>query len=143
MLNLSQKQIQAVLKLPAPEKYSHFIKETVGSDEIWTLYKGELYDGNLEDSPMEGEYAYLQDDNSNLFLPLWPAEVYADLCRVNSWEKFQPIWMGIEQFIDEYLPHFLERNIKFCIFPTVDDTGVIPTVEQFVRDLNTELSLYE
>ncbi|RKG32623.1 DUF2750 domain-containing protein [Acinetobacter tianfuensis] len=76
-------------------------------------------------------------------LPLWPAEEYANLCRVNGWESFQPTWLGIEQFIDEYLPHFLEKNIKFCIFPTVDDAGVIPTVEEFVCHLNTELSLYE
>ncbi|RKG32624.1 hypothetical protein [Acinetobacter tianfuensis] len=67
MSNLLQKQIQAILNLPAPEKYSHFIKETVGSDQIWMLYKSEEYDGDLEDSPIGGEYAYLQDDNSNLF----------------------------------------------------------------------------
>lgn len=32
MGNLPQKQIEAIIKLPAPTKYSHFIKEAVGSD---------------------------------------------------------------------------------------------------------------
>ena len=148
MGNLSQKEIQAILQLSGPKRYSHFIKKSVGNDEIWILYKGKLREGEPKEGDLDGElgdgqYALLGNDESHAFLSLWPAEEYAHLCRIDGWEDFQPVCIGIEEFLVEYLPHFMENKINMCVFMTPNALGVTPPTEVLVRDLGIELSLYE
>lgn len=55
--------------------------------EIWILYKGEVREGDFEDSELgDCEYFLLGDNNSNVYLPLWPAEDYAQLFRTSDIE---------------------------------------------------------
>lgn len=37
-MSKSEKQIEAILKLPAPKRYSHFIKKVVGWKQLWALW---------------------------------------------------------------------------------------------------------
>jgi hypothetical protein len=37
-MSISQKQIEAILRLPVPGRYSHFIKKVVGWKQLWALY---------------------------------------------------------------------------------------------------------
>ncbi len=128
MDKISQKQIEAILSLDGATRYSHFIKQVVGFDEVWGLYN-------------EGWVLVSTDEGETLF-PVWPAKEYAELCATNIWSEYHPHKLSLEVFMDDLIPALKEDQISICVFLTPQDKGITPRIEQILNDLNQELEWY-
>lgn len=130
MLTLSQKQIESVLKLPGPQRYSHFIKRVVDSDEAWGLW---TEDGWALSSTDKGETAF----------PLWPHRQYAALCAVDAWEGYEPAAIPLDDLLTELLPKLRADRVCVSVFRSPEGEAVFPAIEQLTVDLRQELTRYE
>lgn len=128
-MSASQKQIEAVLKLPAPQRYSHFIKKVVGWRKLWTLYD----DG----------WAMSESDEGEPIFPLWPEKEYAELCISGEWSNYIPRSIDLDEVLDSMIPILKERGILPGVFFTLEDGSVNASIEEFESDLREELSRYE
>lgn len=128
-LKIKNKEIQSVIRLNSKKRYQYFIKKVADSDRIWGLYN----DG----------WALAGDEEGETFIPLWPSREYASLCAIQQWEGYNPEFVDLHEFLDEHLNELIENSIKIAVFYTPQDKGIIPTYEQFKRDLCEELSRIE
>lgn len=128
-MRIGQKQIDAITALTGPQRYDHFIKVVVDSEELWGLY--------------QGGWALAATNQNDVVLPLWPAQEYAQLCSKNDWEGYKPKAISLDEFMEEMLPDLKEKKILPCIFYLATDKGVIPEAEKLLEDLRTEMRLYE
>jgi hypothetical protein len=126
---VSQKQIEAVTKLAAPKRYSHFIKVVADWREVWGLYD----DG----------WAMSETENGEQVLPFWPAKEYAEICAVDEWSKFKPKSIDLEDFMNVVLPELKEEGVSPGIFFVSGAGSTDVLVDTILEDLKTELSRYE
>lgn len=128
-MSVSQKQIEAILKLPAPKRYSHFIKKVVGWKQLWALYD----DG----------WAMSETDDGEMVFPLWPEKEYAELCISGDWANYQPEPIDLDEVLDSMIPMLRERGILPGVFFTMHDGSVNADVDELEADLREELAKYE
>lgn len=128
-MSVSQKQIEAILALPAPKRYSHFIKKAVGWKKVWALYN----DG----------WAMSETSEGVLVFPIWPEREYAELCISGEWESYEPEPIDIDDVLGDMIPMLRERNILPGVFFTMHDGSVDIDVDRFEADLKLELAKYE
>lgn len=126
---LNSEQVRAVLALPGPERYEHFVKRVADWQLAWGLWDNGWASGR-------------NDDGADTF-PLWPARDYAALCATGPWEGFQPREIPVETLLDEILPNLAAEGSEPSVFPTPDEESVFPGVELLIEDLRHELSRYE
>lgn len=127
-MKISQKQIDAILKLPGQKRYEHFIKVVADWEEAWGLY--------------QGGWALAGTENGRRVFPLWPARVYAEVCSAQEWIGYEPRSIPLDELIDELLPNLEEDGILPAVFYTPKDFGVTPTIDQLSSDLKRELEKY-
>lgn len=127
-MSISKIQIEAILKLSAPKRYSHFIKKVVGWKKAWGLYD----DGWAMSETNEGEAV----------LPLWPEKEYAQLCVSGEWSSYQPKAIRIDDIFEEVIPTLKENDILPGIFYTLDGGSINATLDELENDLKQELSKY-
>jgi len=128
-VTVNPKQIEAVLRLTAPERYSHFIKKVVGWKQLWALYD----DG----------WAMSETKDGILVLPLWPEKEYAELCSSGDWSNFKPRCIELDDVLDNMIPMLRERGILPGVFFTTSYGSINADVDELERDLRKELSRYE
>ncbi len=129
-MKISQKQLEAVIALPAPKRYSHFIKLVADNEQVWGLY-------------CNGWALAATDEGNQAVFPVWPAREYAELCQASTWSECAPKSIDIYEFIDTVIPELREDGIKIYIFYLPNNCGVIPEYQQLLEDLNSELARYE
>jgi hypothetical protein len=125
---ISEKQIEAIVKLPGPKRYSHFIKEVVNLEEVWGLYS-------------QGGWRLLGGLEGETLFPLWPAKEY--VMRFDSSPSWEPKSIPLEELMDVLLPKLEKEKIGIAVFPLSDKLGVVPSLQTLTQDLETEMSLYE
>ncbi|WDE09012.1 DUF2750 domain-containing protein [Thalassomonas viridans] len=128
-MSVSQKQIDAILKLSAPKRYSHFIKKVVGWKQLWALYN----DG----------WAMSESDKGELIFPLWPEKEYAELCVSGEWSDYVPKPIELDDALDNMIPMLKEKGILPGVFFTMKDGSVNASIDELESDLREELSKYE
>jgi hypothetical protein len=126
---MNPKQIEAVLKLSAPEQYKHFIKVVADRQGAWGLY--------------EDGWALAANEQGQPIFPLWPAKEYAELCAVDNWAGYFPKQIEIVDLLVRLLPSLLESQTLLGVFPTPKDKGVIPEIGGFESDLRCELAKFD
>jgi hypothetical protein len=126
---LRVEQLRAVLALPGPKRYEHFIKQVADTQRVWSLWDE------------SGWVCSTTEEGTNL-LPLWPHLDYASLAAAGEWQGCKPRAIDLQQLMEEMLPQFQERGVGFVVFPTPDGKGVIPPTEQLLSDLRAELTKY-
>ena len=127
-MTINQKQIDTVIALDGQKRYKYFVKMVVDQEEVWGLYQ----DG----------WALAATENGKQVFPLWPAKEYAQLCANNEWVDYSPVPISLDEFIDQLLPKLRNDEVLPGVFYTPSDTGVTPTVDQLLADLNEELENY-
>ena len=125
---VSQEQLNAVIALPGPKRYDHFIKQVADWEEVWTLYQ----DGWALASTSEGDKVF----------PLWPAKAYAEICAQREWHGYEAVSLPLEKFMQELLPKLKADGVLPGIFYTPSDKGITPDVAQLLSDLSAELENY-
>ena len=127
-MNVSQKQIDAIIKLPTPKRYSHFIKKVVGWQRLWGLYN----DG----------WAMLESEEGQPVFPLWPEKEYAELCISGDWKQFKAEPIELEEVLESLIPMLRDRKVLPGVFYTMKDGSINATVDELERDLREELNHY-
>lgn len=129
IVGISQKQIEAILSLPPPKRYSHFVKKVVGWQKVWALFD----DG----------WAMSETDEDEPVFPLWPEKEYAELCISGDWENYKPVAIELGEMLDSLIPMLRERKILPGVFFTLSGGSINVTVDTLEKDLREELSRYE
>ena len=128
-MKITQKQIEAITTLSGPKRYEHFVKVAADQRCVWGLYS----DGWALSSTNEGRPVF----------PMWPAREYAYLCVTGEWAGYEPQKINLDDLIEHLLPSLKERETLLGVFYTPTDKGVLPDLEQFERDIRTELAKIE
>jgi hypothetical protein len=125
---LSEKEMEAVLKLPGPKRFDYFVKKVADFGKVWGLFdKG---------------WAMAGDDNGQEVLLLWPAKQYAQLSAVKDWASFQPMEISLEEFLNEWIPQMVKRNERIGVFLAPDGKGVISEPSELNTSLANELKKF-
>lgn len=126
---ISQKQIEAILRLPPPQRYDHFIKRVVGWRKLWGLYS----DG----------WAMSETEDGQSVFPLWPEREYAELCANNDWAGYEPREIELNEFLVELLPLLTERGVHPGVFFIPEEGSINIANDQLQSDLEQELAKYD
>ena len=128
-LEISDKQLEAILKLEDADRYWHSIKTMASWGEVWGLFdKG---------------WVMAEDNDKNVIFPLWPAKRYALLCAKDNWEGSEPRSISIEELIEIVLPEIKEEGILLSIFcKSIDNRGIVVNADKLLNDLEKELENY-
>jgi hypothetical protein len=86
---MDDKEIEAVLSLPAQLSYAYLVKRIVGRQRIWSL-------------GTEEGWALSSDDEGRELVPVWPHERFAAACAEGSWRGYSP---------NPQLPYLLTRAL--------------------------------
>ncbi len=128
-MQIGPKQIQAVLALPGPKRYAHFIKVAADQRKVWGLHA-------------EG-WALASTDEGQPVFPVWPAREYAQLCAVGEWANFQPEEIDLDTLFESLAPKLRGNNTLLGVFPTPEDKGIMPDLAQFEENLREALAEIE
>lgn len=129
MKELSRQQVEAVLRLPGPQRYQHFVKQVADWEEAWGLYA----DG----------WALAGSDQGEEVFPLWPAKEYAELSAEGHWINYQPRAISFEDLLETLLPRLDQDGARAGVFYTPDDRGVVVDPHRLLDDLLTEAEKYK
>ena len=128
-MKIKPEKAQAIMALPGPKRYSHFIKVSADQRRVWGLFN-------------DGWALYRVGDGKAAF-PVWPAKEYALACATTKWKDFTPREIDLDTFLTVLLPKLRESRDSLTVFPTPDQKGVLPELETLERDLNDELGRVE
>lgn len=128
-MNISKEQVNAILSLPATERYKHFVKQVADRREVWGLYD-------------EG-WAMSADDYGAQYLALWPAQEYAELLKNEEWRTFVSKAIDLSEFLDETLADLAMKKIGVAVFIVPSDKGVVIDSRSLRDDIRLELEKYE
>lgn len=129
MKGLSRQQIDAVLRLPGPQRYKHFVKQVVDGEEAWGLYA----DGWALAGSEQGEQVF----------PLWPAKEYASLNAEGLWANYEPRSIPFGDLLAALLPSLDKDGVRAGVFYTPEDKGVVVDPSRLSDDLLAEEKKYE
>ena len=88
-------------------------------------------------------WALMGTNEGQAVFPVWPAEDYAIVCATGDWQRYVPTPIPMDSFLHDLLPSLKKSATLLGIFPTPDDKGVTPTLEQVENDVKAELSRIE
>ncbi|MBU0456454.1 MAG: DUF2750 domain-containing protein [Pseudomonadota bacterium] len=128
-MKITQKQIEAVIALPGPKRYAHFIKVAADQRQVWGLYlDGWALAGTSDETPV---------------FPIWPAKEYALLCATKDWAQYEAKAIDLDYLLETLIPNLKDDQVKLGVFYTPNDKGVLPELDQFTSDIRMELDRIE
>lgn len=128
-LQINEKQFNAVVALPAKERYGHFIKCVADSEEAWGLRS-------------EGGWSLAGDDENQEAFPLWPHPRYDEACAIGDWADAHPEKIPLDELI-EFLSKLEADRVHVAVFPTPAGKGIVVTPGELRSHLEEELKNYE
>jgi hypothetical protein len=126
----SRKEVEALFKLGAEERYGHLIRRIADFEEAWALR-----------SPRG--WTTLSDNAGNLLFPIWPHAEYVKECRELGDPDGMPSPIPLEQLLDVLLPQFVSDGTLIAAFPTPSGKGVPVLATRFREELLRECKQYE
>jgi hypothetical protein len=130
MRKISDKELQSVSSLGPFDRYRHFIKRIADFGELWLLQND------------RGDYALSQIEDK-VVLSVWSAPEYIQSCENAGWEGYAPTVINIDDLNDTLAPLIIKKGYLIDVFPVNNKSGFVVTLDEFIHDLNTELSNYE
>lgn len=122
------KKFDAIMALPAPERYDHFIKRAADTEEVWSLWQ----DG----------WACVADDDGNEGMPVWPDPYYAEAWKWRSFPDWEVKPINLYWLMDEMLPNVRAEKDFIVVFPNFDGS-IWPELDRLEADIRNELGRYE
>lgn len=126
---LEEQEREAILALPARERYTYFLQVIVDWDEAWAL---QTADGWVLAATDEGDS-----------FPLWPHTEFAKACAQGEWEGATPAPIGLDELLEDLLPILEEDRISVAAFPTPDGDGILVSPQDLRQHLQAEIELGE
>ncbi len=127
--NLNHKEFENVISLTPEKRYIYFIKKVADWEFMYTLVNE------------DGEYA-ISIVNNHLLIPFWSFPEYAEYCKINKWENYIIKKISLEYFENKLMDLIIKEKYLVNVFPVLEKTGFIVTLEEFTRDLSEELDKY-
>ena len=127
MYQINSKEIESVVSLSGPERYSYFIKRVVDLEKVWSLRNKE-------------GWGLASDSIGNEVVPVWSHVEYAKLCINDEWRNCLPEAINLQEWMDKWIPGMIKDRRKVGVFPTIVSKGVVINPEKLRDDLNDELS---
>lgn len=128
-MKMNDKKFQSIITLPGPQRYVHFVKAVAGWGRAWGLFD----DG----------WAAMGTGDGTITFPLWPAEEFAAALVREEWSHFSPRSIDVHDILDEIMPRLRKDGEFIAVFPTPQQKGVIPELNQLEHDLREELARVE
>ena len=125
----TQKEIDAILKLPASTRHQYFIGKVVDFQEIWSV-------GDTS------RWSMVKDDKGQEAVPVWPAEEFAKLYCVDDWSTSIPKVITLEDWTTKWLPGLTNDGYFVCIFPLPNSKGIMMDPERLRKDIEEECDKY-
>ena len=125
---MNDMEFESVFSLPAPGRYSHFIKRVADWGKLWTL------------SDCEG-FALASDAEGIQAIPVWPHERYATASAVDHWAKYLPEAIPLEEWMVDWIPGLIKDSQMVAVFPNREGKSAIVTPDRLRIDLLSELDL--
>lgn len=129
MRKVTDKEVNAVIRLDGPARVERFVKVVADDEVAWGLWA----DG----------WALMADDEGRQVFPLWPARQYAELCRTDEWSAYEAREIELSVLLEEFFPKFREQGVLAGVFPTPGGKGVGVSAEDLESLLREELKKYE
>jgi len=129
MKQMHSKEFDALLQLPAPDRYALFIRRVADWEEVWSLRSD---DG----------WCLVSDDDGVEAFPVWPHQQFADAC-VNSMDKETSAKISLQDWLEKWLPGMMGDGRKVAVFPTPNGQGIVVSPSQLRDDLLAECEPYE
>lgn len=128
--DLRPEEFEAVLRLPAPERYAYFVKRCGDWEEVWGLRD----DRGLVTA---------EDEGGQVFMPIWPHAEYARACALDGWENAEPASIELDEWVEKWLPELETKRQSVSVFPVPAGNGVAAEPGRLRGDLQAEVELYE
>ncbi len=124
----TEKEMAAVLRLAAAERYKHLIKKVADQEVIWSLWS-------------EG-WALMGDDSGRQVMPIWPHAPYASACAKGDWHGYESRQINLYDWMERWLPGLKDDHRLVAVFPLPDGKAVTVEPDDLLRDLEEELQRY-
>jgi hypothetical protein len=128
--NLTDQELQSVMRLPAAERYSYFIKKAADEEIVWSLRQ---QDG----------WALLESPEGQELVPVWPHKMYAEACAVDQFHGYEATPIELDTWLQRWIPGMMRDARQIAVFPTPGGTGPNVAPERIKKDLEAELKNYE
>jgi hypothetical protein len=128
-MNLSSKEFEAICKLEPFDRYKYCIKKFADIEMVFSLVNA------------QNEFA-IAEVNDKFLVSLWPSKEFALTLKTGNWLQYFELEISLESFNRKYLPQFQQKGYLLNIFPLFDKSGFVVDINEFVGDLNRELSKY-
>lgn len=128
-MTVHHKEFEKVISLEPLERYRYFVKRVADTEKLYLLENE------------RGEYA-TSELEENVLIPLWSAREYAELCRIDGWEKCKIKEVSLEYFESEIIDIITKFSYLINVFPIFERTGFVVDVKEFAVDLSAELKKY-
>ncbi|MEO7211547.1 DUF2750 domain-containing protein [Mucilaginibacter sp.] len=130
-MKVSDKEIKAVSKLGAFERYQYFIKRVADSETMYSLI-GE-----------DGNFALADVENTVLF-SVWSAPEFALACAEGEgiWKNFSVKEILMEEFEDNIINEIEKNKWLINVFAIKNTSGFIVDLNELAKDLNEERKKY-
>jgi hypothetical protein len=128
--NVNDQEFASVIRLPAPKRYSYFLKKVSDWRQLWSL------------ATVDG-WAEASDDAVKMLVPIWPHERFAKACATAAWQDYEPRRIDLDVWIEHWIPGMTKDGKEVAVFPTPDEKGVVVPPERLFADLSQELAQYE
>lgn len=129
MKEVHPKELEAVMRLSAAERYENFINTIADWEEAWGLYD----DG----------WAMSETDDGKKTFPFWPAKAFAEECAAEDWETYAARAIPLQDLLHELLPQLEKDGILPGVFFTPEQGSVDVEARQLIEDLSFATEDYE
>lgn len=119
-----EKEVAALLKADASERFRYFIHKVADWGVAWGLS-----DDHGWVSSSDAEFP--------LVFPLWPAEAFARAAAVGLWADQRPTPIELHELVEKLMPKWIENGLQVGIFPLPSGRMVVLPVAE-VRDALVE-----
>jgi hypothetical protein len=128
MWDLSDKEMAAVMRRDATERYKHLIKRVADHELVWGLWS-------------EG-WALMGDDSGREVVPIWPHAPYAAACAKDDWSGYEPRQIDLSEWMERWLPGMKRDRRLVAVFPIRQGKTATVEPDDLLRDLEEELQRY-
>ncbi|MBE1300833.1 MAG: DUF2750 domain-containing protein [Alteromonadaceae bacterium] len=112
MTQLTDQQIEDVLKKNPDNRYEYLLDSIKESGEMWIL------------ADDVGAVMFNSEDEEDL-VPIWPTKQFAELWRSDEWQHCKPIAVTVKKWLADWTPGLEEDEIAIVAFPNQDNEGLI------------------
>ena len=124
--SIHDKEFEAVLQLPASERYAYWIKRVADWEEIWSL--------------SDNGWALSSDDDGNEAVPVWPHSRFAEACARDNWAGFRARIISLSDWLDAWIPGMIKDKRQVAVFPTPHKKSLFVAPERVRDDLREYLA---